>query len=373
MSSSRLDASGARFDPGLDANPDSQRKNDHIRLALGQQQAAKRNAFDDIRFVHHSLRAVDQASVDTATSVCGAEWELPFYINAMTGGSAQAGDINAQLATAAAATGLAMATGSQHAALRRPELVPTFTTVREHDPDGFVFANVGPTVSPGQAVQAVRMLGADALQIHVNPVQEAVMAEGDRDYGAWPGRIQAIVAACPVPVVVKEVGFGLSRPTVELLASLGVGTVDVSGRGGTDFAVIENGRRADHAYWYMDSWGLSTILALLTATHPVPVPAIALLASGGVRSPLDVVKALALGARAVGVSGHFLATLTGQGVGGLIDEIHNWSSQVRALMSLLGAHTMADLKNTDMLVTGSTAEEATLLGVDLPALAHRHG
>ncbi|BDR52252.1 hypothetical protein KIM372_01590 [Bombiscardovia nodaiensis] len=360
-----------QFDPSLDQNPDSQRKNDHIRLALAQQQAPKRNAFDDVRFLHHSLCAVDQASVSTATQVCGQDWPLPFYINAMTGGSAQAGSINAQLATAAALTGLAMATGSQHAALRRPELEPTFTTVRDHNPNGFVFANVGPTVSPEQAVRAVKMLAASALQIHINPVQEAVMTEGDRDYGSWPERIRAIAAAVPVPVVVKEVGFGLSRPTIELLATLGVNTVDISGRGGTDFAVIENERRVDRAYWYMDNWGLSTVLALLGASQPLPVQGVELLASGGVRSPLDVVKALALGAQAVGVSGHFLATLTAGGVEGLVDEINDWARQVRALMSLLGARTVADLRRSDLLVTGSTAEEANLLGVDLPSLAHR--
>ncbi|AKV56191.1 isopentenyl pyrophosphate isomerase [Bifidobacterium actinocoloniiforme DSM 22766] len=342
-----------------------------MRLALAQQQVPKRNAFDDLRFVHHSLRAVDQSQVSLATRVCGSDWPLPFYINAMTGGSAEAGRINAQLAQAAAATGLAMATGSQHAALRRPELEPTFTTVRKQNPSGFVFANVGPTVSPGQAVRAVEMLAASALQVHINPVQEAVMTEGDRDFGSWPARIQAIVAASPVPVVVKEVGFGLSRPTIERLASLGVRTVDVSGRGGTDFAVIENERRADRAYWYMDSWGLSTVLSLLTAGWPEPVAGVELLASGGVRSPLDVVKALALGARAVGVSGHFLATLNERGTNGLIDEIREWSVQVRALMSLLGARTVADLTASDLLLTGPTAEEARLLGVPLESLARR--
>lgn len=369
MSSQEYEHEG--FNPGVDANPDSQRKNDHIRLALEQQQTVRRNAFDDIRFVHHSLRAVDQSSVDTSTRVCGAHWRMPFYINAMTGGSAQAGHINALLAQAAQRTDLAMATGSQHAALRRAELVPTFTTVRKHDPVGFVFANVGPTVSPEQAVQAVEMLEANVLQVHINPVQEAVMTEGDRDFASWPERIRAIVQAVPVPVVAKEVGFGFSRPTIELLASLGVSSVDVSGHGGTNFAVIENSRRVDHAYWYMDDWGFSTVLSLLVANQPEPIAGLQLLASGGVRSPLDLVKALALGAQAVGVSGHFLQVLTQNGVAGLVAEIESWSVQLRSLMSLLGASTISDLQATDLLITGSTAQEASLLGVDVSVFARR--
>lgn len=359
------------FDSSLDANPDSQRKNDHIRLAIQQRHNLSRNAFDDVRFVHHSLKAVDCSSVDISTRVCGQNWSLPFYINAMTGGSAEAGQINTLLAKAACETGVAMATGSQHAALRRPELADTFTTVRKHNPSGFVFANVGPTVSPEQAVKAVDMVGADALQIHVNPVQEAVMSEGDRLFSTWSERIRTIVEAVPVPVVVKEVGFGFSRQTIQLLASLQVEYVDVSGRGGTDFAVIENERRSDRAYWYMDNWGLSTVLSLITASQPMPVNGVHLLASGGVRSPLDVVKALALGATAVGVSGYFLQVLTERGLEGLIAEIESWAEQVKTLLSVIGASKITDVVKSDLLITGSTAEESALFGVNLSAFAQR--
>ncbi|RBP97911.1 type 2 isopentenyl-diphosphate Delta-isomerase [Bifidobacterium aemilianum] len=356
--------------PGsADDNPDSRRKNDHIRLALDQQAHYKPNGFDDLRFVHHSLAAVDPSQVDLSTSVCGADWHVPIYINAMTGGSAQAARINVGLARAAQATGIAMATGSQHAAIRHPQLTSTFTPIRQ-ELTGFIFANVGPTVTPAQARQAVEMLDADALQIHVNPVQEMVMPEGDREFNSWIDRIGQIAQESPVPVVVKEVGFGLSRKTLELLASVGIHTVDLSGRGGTDFAQIENQRRERRDYWYMGGWGQSTALCLLDAGYPTPAgPAI--LASGGVRSPLDVVKALALGAQAVGVSGHFLRTFTQEGEGGLVVEIRNWIDQIRALMALLGASAVTNLSRTDLLVLGQTGQEARLLGVDLEALARR--
>ncbi|WEV46943.1 phosphomevalonate kinase [Bifidobacterium sp. ESL0690] len=385
------------------------RKDDHVRLALAEHADTQRNAFDDIAFVHHSLGSVDVNDVDMATQVCGATWDVPFYINAMTGGSAKTGAINTSFARVAAATGLAMASGSQHAAIRDPKLEPTFTTIREHDPSGFVFANVGLSVSVEQALQAVEMIHADALQIHINAAQELVMPEGSRDFDAWPERIAAIVKASPVPVMVKEVGFGMSARTVRQLAELGVRTVDVSGRGGTDFARVENARRAGHEYGYMAGWGQSTALCLLASlpnkcnilnndsasesssnsgnvTTDANLPAngankavnkatgetnVTVLASGGVRNPLDVVKALALGAKAVGISGHFLQVLNASGEGGLIAEINSWKSQVRSLMALLGAKTVADLRRTDLLVTGKTAEEAHLLGVDLSVLAKR--
>lgn len=434
----------------------SNRKDDHVRLALAEYGDERRNAFDDLAFIHHSLGSVDVTDVDMTTKVCGVTWGVPFYINAMTGGSAKTGAINASFARVAAATGLAMASGSQHAAIRDPKLEPTFTTIREHDPSGFVFANVGLSVSVEQALQAVEMIGADALQIHINAAQELVMPEGSRDFDAWPARIAAIVKASPVPVMVKEVGFGMSSRTVRQLAELGVHTVDVSGRGGTDFARIENARRAGHEYGYMAGWGQSTALCLLqllqdycnavsdnsigksisdsagaasgeaglstavdddsraddasnvgcSDTNGDYLPAVdidnakrldivgldsdngdvnelrsrqnnfnetgmTVLASGGVRNPLDVVKALALGANAVGISGHFLQVLNASGENGLIAEINSWKSQVRSLMALLGAKTVADLQRTDLLITGKTAEEARLLGVDLSALAKR--
>ena len=401
---------------------DSQRKDDHLRLAL-QQSDRTYNAFDDIHIMHHSLAACDVEHVDTSTLVCGARWEVPFYINAMTGGSERTGSVNTALAQAAGTTHVAMASGSQHAAIRDASLTDTFTTIRQHT-DGFVFANVGPTVTPEQAVEAVHMLQANALQIHINAAQEIVMPEGNRHFETWPERIAAIVRAVPVPVVVKEVGFGMSAQTIRQLAGLGVRTVDVSGRGGTDFARIEHERRSGREYGYMAEWGQSTVLSLLTvfgassssfvhpasamrsaspampaadATHVPPAaqpvttpasssaehgtpaassvpPAIAMpdvIASGGVRNPLDVLKALALGAKAVGVSGHFLRTLQERGEQALVDEITSWGRQLTGLMALVGARSVSELSRVDVLVTGVTAEHARLLGVDVRTLVRR--
>ena len=347
------------------------RKDEHLELAMRLHGQDRAGAFDDVSFIHHSLPGVSAEQVDIGTTVLGCRWEVPFYINAMTGGTQTTAAINAGLAEAAAEAGVAIACGSQHVALRDPERADGFRVIRRRAPGAFVLANVGPTVSPQEALQAVEMLEANALQIHLNAAQELVMPEGDRDFTDWSEAIAGIVAAVPVPVVVKEVGFGLSRRTIEALARTGVAAVDVAGAGGTDFIAIENERRPQRDLSYLVGWGQSTALCLLeslSGSEPVSLP---VLASGGVRNPLDVVRSLALGACAVGASGHVLRTLVKEGPEALRQELRTWSEHVRTLMTLLGAANVSQLRRTDVLVTGSTAERARLLGVDLTGLAHR--
>ena len=347
------------------------RKDEHLELAMRLHGQDRAGAFDDVSFIHHSLPGVSAEQVDIGTTVLGCRWEVPFYINAMTGGTQATAAINAGLAEAAAEAGVAIACGSQHVALRDPERADGFHVIRHRATGAFVLANVGPTVSPQEALQAVEMLEANALQIHLNAAQELVMPEGDRDFTGWSEAIAGIVAAVPVPVVVKEVGFGLSRRTIEALARTGVAAVDVAGAGGTDFIAIENERRPQRDLSYLVGWGQSTALCLLeslSGSEPVSLP---VLASGGVRNPLDVVRSLALGACAVGASGHVLRTLIKAGPEALRQELRTWSEHVRTLMTLLGAANVSQLRRTDVLVTGSTAERARLLGVDLTRLAHR--
>ncbi|MFD5317653.1 type 2 isopentenyl-diphosphate Delta-isomerase [Streptomyces sp. NPDC127098] len=340
------------------------RKDEHVRLAIAQRSPEHPpvpSQFDEVRFLHHALAGTDRARVSLRTGFAGVEWPAPLYVNAMTGGSEQTGDINRDLAIAARETGLPIATGSLSPYLKDPSTAATFTPVRREHPDGFVMANLNANATPEQARRAVDLIEADALQIHLNTVQETVMPEGDRSFGHWPAAIEAIVAAVEVPVIVKEVGFGLSGRTVERLASLGVHAADVAGRGGTNFARIENGRRAHPDYAYLDDWGLSTPAALLDARgHGLP-----LLASGGVRHPLDAARALALGAHAVGASGGFLAVLLDGGVAALVRHITAWLDQLTALMTMLGAHSPAALADCDVLVTGSLRAFCHDRGIDL--------
>lgn len=350
----------------------SERKDEHVRLAEELRDEQRGSGFDDVRFLHHTFNGLTRDAVDISTTVAGRRWPVPFYINAMTGGSKMTGALNADLAQAAAAAGVSIASGSVSPALRDPGLESTFRVIRENAPEAFVFANVSPEMTVEQAKRAVGILSADALQIHVNPAQELVMPEGDRDFHGWLDRIERIVAEVGVPVVVKEVGFGLSRHSVEQLLERGVGTVDVSGRGGTNFIAIENRRRQRSEYDYLSGWGQTAVECLLDSLHAAPALPVEAIASGGVRNPLDVVRALALGARAVGVSGHFLHMLVSDGVEALTAELESWKEQVQTLLTLLGAADLETLARTDLLITGPTAEFARLRGIDLAELAHRH-
>ena len=344
------------------------RKDDHVRLASEQRaDGPPRTEFDDLEFVHHALDGVDAGLVDLAVEVGDWRWATPFYINGMTGGTDWTTRINRELAIAARETGAPMACGSVSVALDDADAARGFAVIREENPDGFVMANLGVGRGPDDAVRAVELLQADALQVHLNAVQETAMPEGTRDFSSWARALERVIAASPVPVVVKEVGFGLSRRTLERLADLGARVADVSGTGGTDFLRIENARRSGDDFSMLSGFGQSALACLLDAPGRGP----ALLASGGVRHPFDVVKALAAGARAVGVAGVFLEPVLAGGAEALVPLVRRWLEQTTAILALLGAARPADLAATDLLVRGRLAEFCRLRGVDLPALARR--
>ncbi len=344
------------------------RKDDHVRLAAAQQDAGpRRNGFDDVAFVHHALGGIDADHVSLGVEVAGRRWPFPLYANAMTGGTDRTTRLNLDLAVAARETGLPLATGSMSIALDDPDRMVGFRRIREENPDGFLLANIGVERSPDDARRAVDALRADALQVHLNSVQETVMPEGSRAFSGWDASLAAIVEAAEVPVIVKEVGFGLSARTLARLGELGVSAADVSGTGGTDFVRIENARRPGRDYAELIGWGQSTVECLLDLPSRPP----ALLASGGVRSPLDVTRALALGAQAVGVSGSFLAVLIDEGADGMVRRVREWTERLTELFALLGAATAADLTATDLIIRGATAEYCRARDIDITTFARR--
>jgi isopentenyl-diphosphate Delta-isomerase len=346
------------------------RKDDHVRLAAGQQPChSGYNEFDDVSFVHHALAGIDRADVSLATQFAGIEWQVPLYINAMTGGSVKTGAINRDLAIAARETGVPIATGSMSAYFADESTAGTFSVMRRENPDGFIMANINATTSVEKARRAIGLLQADALQIHLNVIQETVMPEGDRSFASWGPQIEKIVAGVDVPVIVKEVGFGLSRETVSALEKMGVQVADVAGRGGTNFARVENDRRDRADYSYLDGWGQSTPACLLDA-HGAGIP---VLASGGVRDPLDVARGLALGAVGAGASGGFLRTVLDGGPSALIAQISAWLDQLAALMTALGARTPAQLARCDVLICGALRSFCADRRIETRGLATRSG
>lgn len=364
----------AEIDESGDFSLIEQRKNDHIKLACEQYKSHADAGFEQVRFIPNALPQLALSDVDTSVRVFGEseKWDVPLYINAMTGGSKNGENINAMLAKVAEKTGVAMASGSLSAALKNPRLAETFSVIRRFNPRGFVMANVSAGASVEQAIKAVEILQANALQIHLNAAQELVMNEGDRDFSAWLSNIEAIARALDsmkVPVVVKETGCGMSARDVLRLQNVGVRAVDVGGRGGTNFVAIENARRGrGRGYEFLDSWGLTTVESLLDIAQCDEIlrdscdcaaacdsAQMQVFASGGVRTPLDVVRALKLGASAVGVAGEFLHTLTCGGTDALVDQIEDWKAQIRVIMALLGCKNIAALRKNSRILIDSNS------------------
>ncbi len=346
------------------------RKDEHVALGVKQNEQLGKSSLDDIQLIGTSIPRYNVRDIDLTTTIFGTNVAFPFYINAMTGGSRHTKKINADLAEIAKEVGIPMAVGSQSAALKNNSLIDTYQVVRNINPSGVILANVSPEVELKDGLRAVEMLQANAIQIHINPAQELVMQEGDRAFSHWLTRIEEYVKHSPVPVVVKEVGFGMTRETVTTLANIGVQTVDLAGKGGTNFAQIENDRRRDQAYDFLLDWGLSTGQALLDMQHP-DAPKIAFLSSGGIRTPLDIVKSLALGAESVGMAGQVIYALKKDGVEKTIAKFELWKEQLRGLFVLLDAKNIAELKETSLVVNGELANWGNLRGIDLKHLANR--
>ncbi len=297
------------------------RKDEHVSLAKAFHKD-RPSDFDHVHLIHRSFPQVAVDDISITSEMASLPLKTPFFINAMTGGSEKTKQINEQLATLARETSLAMATGSVSIALKDPSVQDSFTIVRKTNPTGMILANVGAGSSLEQAQRAIDLLEANALQIHVNAPQELVMPEGDRDFRYWLEDIAKIASTLYIPVIVKEVGFGMTRETIQQLIDCGITSIDVSGQGGTSFTQIENARRKKREFGYLDSYGLSTVQSLLEANE-VPYP-YEFIASGGIRQAYDIFKALALGANAVGISGTILTHLLTKGLDETILLVQQW-------------------------------------------------
>ncbi|MGT2846134.1 type 2 isopentenyl-diphosphate Delta-isomerase [Streptococcus massiliensis] len=324
------------------------RKDQHIKYAL--EHKSPYNSFDEIELIHCSLPDIDLAEVDLTTHFAGRDFTYPFYINAMTGGSAKGKEINFKLAQVAAACGLLFVTGSYSAALKNPE--DDSYPDKKDFPQLLLGTNIGIDKPVAAGKQAIAALDPLFLQVHVNLMQELLMPEGERQFKHWKDNLTAYVREISLPVILKEVGFGMDIRTMQTAYDLGIRTVDLSGRGGTSFAYIENRRAGKRSY--LDNWGQSTLQALINA-QPMR-DKLEILVSGGVRNPLDMVKALVLGARAVGLSRTMLELVEEYPVEQVIDIVNSWKEDLRLIMCALNCRTIKELRQVPYLLYGRLRE-----------------
>ena len=331
-----------------------QRKSDHIRINLDENvDSGLTTGLERYRFIHQAVPELDLARVDTTTALLGKPLRAPLLISSMTGGTEQARAINQRLARAAQAHGIAMGVGSQRAAIQRPELADTFR-VRDVAPDIVLLANVGAVqLNYGYDVEycreAVEMIGADALVLHLNPLQEAVQPEGDVNFSGLLKKIEIVCKTLGVPVIAKEVGWGISEQAARQLASAGVAAIDVAGGGGTSWSEVEKHRATTPSQRRVAGrfrdWGIPTVESIQMAKRGAPN--LPIIASGGLRDGVDVAKCIALGASIGGLARPFLKTAA-QSQEAADEAVSEVIAELRIAMFVAGAGNIQALQSTPL-------------------------
>ena len=306
------------------------RKKDHIRLALADKTTL--TSLDAYAIDYNSVPRFGLDSLDTSTTICNKKWQFPFFINAITAGGEECNKINQDFMEVSKACGIGFFPGSYSPALKDKNDEAAY-------PKGYSI-NLGLDKDPNLILDAIEKTKAQYIQLHTNPLQEIVMPEGDHNFESWLSTLAEVSKKSPIPVILKETGFGMNEETIKLAIDLNLAAVDVSGMGGTNFARIENGRREDKST-YLENIGYTTAESLeFAAPYRDKID---IIASGGIRNPLDVVKCLALGAKAVGVSKTFLEILVNDGKEALIEEIEKWKKELKFLMILMNAKNIDEL------------------------------
>jgi len=330
--------------------PINQRKADHIKINLEQDvRSALTTGLENYHFIHQALPELDLNHIDTTLKLFDKLLAAPILISSMTGGTAEAETLNLRLAEAAQESKVAMGVGSQRAALEHPEQAKTFQ-VRRVAPDILLFANLGAVqfnygYNIDQCRRAVDMIQADALILHLNPLQEAVQDAGDTNFAGLAKRIEEICKQIELPVIAKEVGWGISKRTAKLLANCGVRAIDVAGAGGTSWSQVEMHRAPDEFTRQLAAtfvgWGIPTADSILNVKQTVPKMTV--FASGGIKDGLDIAKCIALGATLGGMAGQFLkaaAVSTEKAV----EMMRLTQKQIEVTMFAAGMGSLQDLK-----------------------------
>lgn len=332
------------------------RKTDHISISLEKEVEVGSTGFEDVTLVNCSLPEMSLDDVELSTEFLGKKLKYPILIEAMTGGTQEAMAINEALAEIAEEMGLGIEVGSQRPAIEDKSVEETYGVVKKVAKKALKIANLGAVqLNHGYGItecqMAVDMIDADALALHLNPLQEAIQLEGNVNFAGLLDKIEGICDKLKVPVIAKEVGCGMSKEVAEKLIGAGVKCIDVGGYGGTSWARIEAYRtdkgKAELAKAF-DNWGIPTAMSLLDV-RGLNCPKIA---SGGIRNGLDVAKSIALGADIAGIALPLLKVLDKEGGDGVVDYLSKVTDELRTAMYLTGSKDINSLKKARYKLTG---------------------
>ncbi len=357
------------------------RKANHIRISMYRDVQAryKTTYFEDVHLIHNALPEIDKKTIDLSTDFLNHSFAAPVIAGALTGGTPEATKINAAIAEAVEEMGLGMGVGSQRAALEDRSLEETFTVVRRKAPTAFIAANVGGAqlasrYSLKEVKRAIDMVDADAIVVHLNPLQEAVQPEGQTCFRGLVSKLKEISQKIEKPVIVKETGAGIAAEEARRLEEVGVQAIDVSGSGGTSWAAVEYYRartlkkplqsKLGHAFW---DWGIPTAVSIVEVAETASVPTVA---SGGIRSGIDVAKALALGASLTSLSQPLLQVAT-RGAKATKEFLTLMIEELRTTMFVVGTRSVPELRKAPLVLSGRMAEWLRVRGFDVDKFARR--
>ncbi len=335
----------------------AKRKKEHLKLCLTDdvQFKSKTNGFERYDFIHDAITEVEMEKINFKTKFFKKKINYPFVISCMTGGTIEAENINAQLAVAAQEINIPIGVGSQRQALENLNHLDSYKAIRKNAPTVPVLGNIGAAQivqikKPGIVKSLVEQIEADAMVVHLNPLQELLQKEGEPYFKGLLGKIEHLTAELDVPVIVKEVGSGISGQVAKKLLEAGIKGIDVAGAGGTSWAGVEMLRNNNQKEIDLWDWGVPTSKCLKEVYELKKSYKFILIGSGGINSAVETTKALALGADMVASARIILQTLNKSGVEGVKNLILSWFDFVKSIMFLTGSKSLSDLQNNKIIL-----------------------
>lgn len=335
------------------------RKKDHVELTITDgTQYSQPSGFQDIHFVHNALPEVNFDEVSTESKLLDRTFSFPLLISSMTGGYAGAGPVNAVIAEFCEAENLPFGVGSQRAMLEDESLAETFSIVREKAPNAFICSNIGGAQLIGglnvkDITKLVDSVKADAIIVHLNPLQELMQPEGDRNFKGILDGIKQLVNDTELPIIVKETGAGISDHTARRLLNIGIRVIDVAGAGGTSWAKVENFRSSNQqANHHFDEWGIPTAECIRQLSKLEWERSFDIIASGGIRSSFDIAKSLCLGAHFTASAQPVIKAIKTGGYEGLESLINQWKNDLKIILTLLGCTNVSQLNSSHIQKKG---------------------